>query len=66
MIYPLNPHGADKSLPDNGIPFIGLVISFPATTRTDMAYSYVVNPVSEYAEDEENFNETNDNIYDNE
>lgn len=66
MIYPLNPRGADNSLPDNSIPFIGLVIAFPSTSRTDMAYSYVVNQVEEYAEDENNFDETNDNTYDNE
>lgn len=66
MIYPLNPRGADSSLPDNGIPFIGLVIAFPSTCRTDIAYSYVVNQVEDYAEDENNFDETNDNTYDNE
>ena len=66
MIYPLNPRGADSSLPDSGIPFIGLVIAFPSTSRTDIAYSYVVNQVEEYAEDENNFDETNDNTYDNE
>lgn len=66
MIYPLNPRGADSSLPDNGIPFIGLVIAFPSTRRTDIAYSYVVNQVEDYAEDENNFDETNDNTYDNE
>lgn len=66
MIYPLNPRGADNSLPDNSIPFIGLVIAFPSSSRTDMAYSYVVNQVEEYAEDENNFDETNDNTYDNE
>lgn len=66
MIYPLNPRGADSSLPDNGIPFIGLVIAFPSTCRTDIAYSYVVNQVEDYVEDENNFDETNDNTYDNE
>ena len=66
MIYPLNPRGADSSLPDNGIPFIGLVIAFPSTCRTDIAYSYVVNQVEDYADDENNFDETNDNTYDNE
>ena len=66
MIYPLNPRGADSSLPDNGIPFIGLVIAFPSTCRTDIAYSYVINQVEDYAEDENNFDETNDNTYDNE
>lgn len=66
MIYPLNPRGADNSLPDTGNPFIGLVIAFPATTRTDIAYDYVINQVEDFAEDEQNFDETNDNTYDNE
>lgn len=66
MIYPLNPRGADPSLPDNGEPFVGLVIAFPNTTRTDIAYDYVQNPVGDYLEEEELFDETNDNTYDNE
>lgn len=66
MIYPLNPRGADNNLPDNGMPFIGLVISFPDTNRKDMAVGYVVNPVDEYAEDEETFENDNDNTYNNE
>lgn len=66
MIYPLNPRGADPSLPDNGEPFVGLVIAFPNTTRTDIAYNYVQNPVGDYLEEEELFDETNDNTYDNE
>lgn len=66
MIYPLNPRGADNNLPDNGMPFIGLVISFPDTNRKDMAVGYVVNPVDEYAEDEETFENDNDNKYNNE
>ena len=66
MIYPLNPRGADSNFPDNGTPFIGLVISFPNTDRKDMAVDYVVNPVGEYAEDEATFENDNDNTYDNE
>lgn len=66
MIYPLNPRGAAPSLPDNGEPFVGLVIAFPNTTRTDIAYDYVQNPVGDYLEEEELFDETNDNTYDNE
>lgn len=66
MIYPLNPRGADPSLPDNGEPFVGLVIASPNTTRTDIAYDYVQNPVGDYLEEEELFDETNDNTYDNE
>lgn len=66
MIYPLNPRGADPSLPDNGEPFVGLVIAFPNTTRTDIAYDYVQNPIGDYLEEEELFDETNDNTYDNE
>lgn len=66
MIYPLNPRGADESYPDTGKPFIGLVISFPDTSRKDMAVSYVANPLSEYADEEELFNNENDNAYDNE
>jgi len=65
MIYPLNPRGASSSFNDTDAPFIGLVIAFPSTERKDIAYSYVVNQVAEYAEDEENFDETNDNPYDN-
>lgn len=66
MIYPLNPRGADESFPDTCKPFIGLVISFPDTSRKDMAVSYVANPISEYADEEELFNNENDNAYDNE
>jgi hypothetical protein len=66
MIYPLNPRGADHTLPDDDVPFIGLVISFPDTERKDMAVDYVVSPVGEYAEDEGTFENDNDNTYDNE
>ena len=66
MIYPLNPRGADESLSDSEKPFIGLVISFPGTSRKDMAVSYVANPISEYSDEEELFNNENDNTYDNE
>lgn len=65
MIYPLNPRGADSSLLETDIPFIGLVIAFPGTCRNDMAIDYVMNPIDEYAQVEDTFDNENDNTYDN-
>ncbi|MBC5622617.1 MULTISPECIES: Z1 domain-containing protein [Butyricimonas] len=75
LIYPLNPVCANvKDLQGNIIadtitfnpedePFIGFVISFP-NSKSRIAISYRVNQVAEFAETEDMFDATNDNIYD--
>lgn len=44
-------------------PFIGFAISFP-NSKSRIAISYRVNQVAEFAETEDMFDATNDNIYD--
>ncbi|HPW96583.1 MAG TPA: Z1 domain-containing protein [Paludibacteraceae bacterium] len=75
IIYPLNPECAnvkDKqgniksgtiSFSNTDEPFIGFVISFPST-KTQVAVSYTVNQVAEFADIEDNFDNENDNVYD--
>ena len=75
LIYPLNPACAnvlDKqgniqsgtiSFSKTDEPFIGFVISFPGSS-TNIAVSYAVNQVAEFAETEDLFNSEDDNIYD--
>lgn len=75
IIYPLNPEFANvKNEQDNIIPgtityestdepFIGFVISFPAS-GTNYAISYAVNQVAEFADTEDSFERDNDNTYD--
>ena len=71
LIYPLNPECANvKGRPAGTItyektdePFIGFVISFPSSD-TDIAISYTVNQVAEFAETETLFDNENDNVYD--
>ena len=75
LIYPLNPICANvKDLQENIIadtitfnqedePFIGFAISFP-NSKSRIAISYRVNQVAEFAETEDMFDATNDNIYD--
>jgi len=75
LIYPLNPECANaKDKQGNRIagtvtyektdePFIGFVISFPSS-RTNIAISYTVNQVAEFAETENLFDNENDNVYD--
>lgn len=73
MIYPLDPSYSnvkDKSGKEIGnliyksteSPFIGLAIAFPGSDK-NYAVSYVVNQVADFAETEENFDESNDNDY---
>ena len=73
MIYPLDPSYSnvkDKSGKEIGnliyesteSPFIGLAIAFPSSDK-NYAVSYVVNQVADFAETEENFDESNDNDY---
>jgi len=75
LIYPLNPVCANvldkQNQPQKGTikysasdePFIGFVISFPSSS-TNIAISYTVNQVAEFAETETLFDNENDNIYD--
>ena len=75
LIYPLNPTCAniiDKqgniqsgtiSYSTTEEPFIGFVISFPSS-NTNIAISYTVNQIAEFAETEDLFNNNNDNTYD--
>jgi hypothetical protein len=75
LIYPLNPECANvKDKQGNRIagtityektdePFIGFVISFPSSS-TNIAISYAVSQVAEFAETEDLFNNENDNTYD--
>lgn len=70
MIYPLNPafsnvSGLTDTITDtkNDEPFIGFAIAFPHSD-TNKAVSYVANQVTDFAITEENFDNTNDNIYD--
>lgn len=64
MLYPLDAHGADEANSHSDDPIIGLVMAFPASTNDDLAISYTVNQIAEYATDEENFENENDNAYD--
>jgi hypothetical protein len=71
LIYPLNPECANvKGRPAGTItyektdePFMGLVISFP-NSDTNVAISYTVNQIAEFAETENLFDSENDNVYD--
>ena len=71
LIYPLNPDCAYKKdgkfiideIQRTDDPFIGFVISFP-NSRTNIAISYTVNQVAEFAETENLFDNENDNVYD--
>ena len=75
LIYPLNPKCANVKNKKDEIqsgtisynitdePFIGFVISFPSSS-TNIAISYAVNQVAEFAETEDLFNNENDNVYD--
>ncbi len=75
LIYPLNPESANvKDKQDNiqsgtisyskaDEPFIGFAISFP-NSISNMAISYTVNQVAEFADTEDLFDTENDNIYD--
>ena len=63
MLYPLDAHGADEAYSHSDDPIIGLVMAFPASTQDDLAISYTVNQIAEYAADEENFENENDNAY---
>lgn len=75
IVYPLNPECANIKDDDNKIiegtisyqktdePFIGFAISFPSSTE-NLAVSYAVNQVAEFAETENVFETENDNIYD--
>jgi hypothetical protein len=75
LIYPLNPVCANVLDKQDKIqsgtiaysktdePFIGFVISFPSSS-TDIAVSYAVNQVAEFAETENLFDNENDNVYD--
>ncbi len=63
MIYPLDAAGGSEKNKHTDDPIIGLVMAFPSTSREDDAVSYTVNQISEYAEDESNFDDENDNAY---
>lgn len=63
MIYPLDAAGGSEKNKHTDDPIIGLVMAFPSTSRKDDAVSYTVNQISEYAEDERNFDDENDNAY---
>jgi hypothetical protein len=75
LIYPLNPVCANVLNKQGDIqrgtisysktdePFIGFVISFPSSS-TNIAVSYAVNQVAEFAETENLFDNENDNVYD--
>jgi hypothetical protein len=75
LIYPLNPECANVLDKQGNIqsgtisysamdePFIGFVISFPSSS-TNIAVSYTVNQIAEFAETENLFNNENDNVYD--
>lgn len=75
LIYPLNPKCANVKNKKDEIqsgtisynitdePCIGFVISFPSSS-TNIAISYAVNQVAEFAETEDLFNNENDNVYD--
>lgn len=68
MIYPLNPEYSNMPREQNIIytkndePFIGFAIAFPHSD-TNKAVSYVVNQVADFVDTEEIFDNTNDNIY---
>lgn len=75
LIYPLNPTKAnitDKqghplvgtiSYSETDEPFIGFAIAFPHT-NTNVAISYKVNQIAEFAEAEDWFDNENENTYD--
>lgn len=75
LIYPLNPVCANVlnkqgeiqsdtiSYSKTDEPFIGFVVSFPSS-NTNIAVSYAVNQVAEFAETETLFDNENDNVYD--
>ena len=63
MIYPLDAYGADRRNSHTDDPIIGLVLSFPSSGHAEKGITYTVNQIGEYAEDEENFDTENDNIY---
>lgn len=75
LIYPLNPVCANVlnkqgeiqsdtiSYSKRDEPFIGFVVSFPSS-NTNIAVSYAVNQVAEFAEAEALFDNENDNVYD--
>lgn len=63
MIYPLDAAGGSKKYKHTDAPIIGLVMAFPSTNREGDAVSYTVNQISEFAEDESNFDNENDNTY---
>ena len=75
LIYPLNTECANVKDKHGNIqngtisysktddPFIGFVISFPSSS-TNIAISYAVNQVAEFAETEILFDNENDNVYD--
>ncbi len=63
MIYPLDANGADDSNKHTDPPIIGLVMAFPNSSKTDLAISYTINQIAEYADDEDNFDIENDNAY---
>jgi len=75
LIYPLNPECANIKDKEGNIvagtiiyqktdkPFIGFVVSFPGS-KTNIAISYTVNQIAEFAETENSFDSENDNTYD--
>ena len=64
IIYPLNPKAANEYLySDNDNPFVGLVMSFPNTNQANIGVSYIANQVADFAEDDNDFEQNNDNVY---
>lgn len=64
IIYPLNPKAANEYLySDNDNPFVGLVMSFPNTNQANIGVSYVANQVADFADNDNDFEQNNDNVY---
>lgn len=68
LIYPLSPTGANKPEYEevfkvNEYPFIGFAIVFPNSQNSN-GVKYKINKIEEYSQAEEEFEQSNDNIYD--
>lgn len=64
MIYPLNPYHAyfAHETGEHDKPFISFAIAFPGS-NSGHAVSYVVNQINDFADTEDNFEQSNDNKY---